>query len=107
MNLPETPKNFVILGPENKLIILDISQEKGIRFLFPISSTSKEYRDRFLKGVLVDFLSTRMYLQQNKLEEDELKDPNSYDWFTFMSKVTVEQESKGEKIELIGGLDLN
>lgn len=107
MNLPETSKNFVILGPENKLIILDISQEKGIRFLFPTEDTSKEYRERFLKGVLVDFLSTRMYLQKNELEEDELKEPNSYDWFTFMSKVTVEQEGKGENIELVGGMKLD
>jgi len=107
MNLPDSPKNFVLVGPENKRIILDISQEKGIRFLFPISETTKAYRERFLNGVLVDFLSTRMYLQQNNVEEDEKKDPNSYDWFTFMSDTTVKNERLGEKIKMIGGMDLN
>lgn len=105
MILPETTEKFAVIGPENKLIVLSVSQEKGIRFLFPITSTSKEYRERFLKGVLVDFLSTRLYLEENDLEKDEAKEINSYDWFTFMSKITVDKENKGEKIEVIGGIE--
>lgn len=106
MNLPESPKNFVVVGPEDKRIVIDLSQEKGIRFLFPITDTTKEYRERFLNGVLVDFLSTRWSLQQNNMEKDEAKEPNSYDWFNFMAKVTVDHEAQGEKIDLIGVMDL-
>ena len=106
MSLPDSHKNFVLTGPENNKIVLDVSQEKGIRFLFPINNVSKEYRERFLRGVLVDFLSVRMSLEQNNVEQDEIKDPNSYDWFTFMSDVTVKHENQGEKIDMIGILDL-
>ncbi len=107
MNLPENGANYVVDGPEDKKIILDISQEKGMRFLFPIKQTTKEYRERFLKGVVVDFLSTRLALQQNNLEKDEVKDPNSHDWFTFMVQVIEKEETENEGVELVGGLNLD
>ena len=107
IGLPEASKNFVILGPENKLIILDISQEKGIRFLFPTEDTSIAYRNRFLEGVLVDFLSTRLYLQQNDAEKDPENELNGYDWFTFMARVVEEREAKGEGVDLIGGMNFD
>ncbi|NME71432.1 hypothetical protein [Flammeovirga aprica] len=107
LSLPEESANFVLVAPENKLIMLNISQEKGIRFLFPTNETTKEYRERFLSGVLVDFLSTRLYLQQHQANEDEEMEPNSYDWFNFMAKVTTEREKEGEGVDLVGAMMLD
>lgn len=105
--LPEGSVEYVIHAPENKKIVMSISQEKGIRFLFPINTTKKSYLERFLKGIMVDFLATRLSLQQHDAPQDEEIDPNSYDWFTFMSRVIKANEEKGEEISLVGGLNLN
>jgi len=107
LHLPETSASYVIAGPENKKIILDLSQEKGIRFLFPVQSTSKTYRERFLRGALVDFLATRVALQQQQAPEDEPTEPNSYDWFNFMGRVIKKKETEGERIDRIGTLMLD
>ncbi len=106
MKLPETPVTFILHGPEEQKIVLEVSQEKGIRFFFPMKEVNKDYRNRFLKGVLVDFLSTRIYLEQHNAAQDEEQDPNSYDWFSFMARMIAQKEAEGESIEVIGGFNL-
>jgi len=98
MNLPDDGVTFVIDAPEEKRVLLDISQEKGIRFMFQVGNTTKEYRERFLKGVLVDFAANIIPLRQNEFPVDEKKEPNSYDWFNFMSEQVKEEEKAGEII---------
>lgn len=108
MKLPEQNACYVLDAPEEKKVILDISQEKGIRFLFPIDKVSQVYRERFLRGVMVDFIATIIPLKQHKVPLDEKLDPNSYDWFNFMSRVVKEKEST-ESLEghQIGTIDFN
>ena len=96
MLLPEQSASFVIEGPEEKKIILDLSQEKGIRFLFPMDNTTVEYRERFLKGAMVDLAATIIPIMQNKLPKDENTDPNAHDWFNFMARLVKEKELSGE-----------
>ena len=107
MQLPEQHVSYILAAPEGKYVVLDLSQEKGIRFLFPISGTSKEYRERFLKGALVDFLATMLPLKQQGVPLDEQTDPNSYDWFEFMGRVIKQKEEDGESIDQIGLMSLN
>lgn len=107
MKLPEEEVNYVIQAPESKKVILAISQEKGIRFLFPVQTTTKEYRERFLKGAMVDFLATRIPIQQNNYPKDEILDPNAHDWFNFMCEVVKKKEESGEVVDLIGGMNIN
>jgi hypothetical protein len=107
MKLPESNYTFAIHAPEAKKIILEISQEKGIRFLFPVKEVTKQYRERFLKGVLIDFLAFRLDLQKNDMPTDEKTDPNSYDWFSFMSRMVKDKELNNDKIEMIGSLERN
>lgn len=108
MRLPENHMTYVIDAPEEKKILLDISQEKGIRFLFPLDSTSKEYRERFLKGAMVDFIANIVPLKQANVPVDEEIDPNSYDWFTFMCRVVKQKEEEGELTKhQIGMIDFN
>ncbi|PHN08104.1 hypothetical protein [Flavilitoribacter nigricans] len=107
MTLPEEEKNFVLEAPEGKKVVLAISQEKGIRFLFPVNSTSREYRERFLKGAMVDFLATRIPIEKQQFPRDETTDPNSFDWFRLMSSVIRKQEASGETMQLIGAHTFN
>ena len=96
MKLPVDHSTYIINAPEEKKILLDLSQEKGIRFLFPIEDTTQEYRERFLKGAMVDFAATAIPLRQNNYPTDEKTDPSSYDWFNFMSRVLKQKEEEGE-----------
>ena len=96
MKLPVDHSTYIINAPEEKKILLDLSQEKGIRFLFPIEDTTQEYRERFLKGAMVDFAATAIPLRQNNYPTDEKTDPSSYDWFNFMSRVLKQKEEAGE-----------
>lgn len=96
MRLPEQHATYVIDAPEQKKVLLDISQEKGIRFLFPLNDANQAYRERFIKGVTVDFAATVIPLKHHNVPTDEKLEPNSYDWFNFMSKVVKKKETEGE-----------
>ena len=41
---------------------------------------------------MVDFAANIIPLRQHKVPVDEKMEPNSYDWFNFMSKVVKEKE---------------
>lgn len=106
--LPERNATYVIDAPEEKKVLLDISQEKGIRFLFPIDNTTQAYRERFIKGAMVDFVANILPLKQHNVPIDEKTEPNSYDWFNFMARVVQEKEAAGElKGHQIGLIEFN
>ena len=107
MHLPKNHVSYILAAPEGKYVVLDLSQEKGIRFLFPVENTTKEYRERFLRGAMVDFAATMLPLRQQNAPTDEVTDPNSYDWFNFMARMVKEKENKGETIDRIGIMNLN
>jgi hypothetical protein len=96
MKLPDNHVTYTLDAPEEKKVLLDISKEKGIRFLFNINDTSVEYRDRFIRGAVVDLIATLVLLKQNNLPTDEETEPNSYNWFNFMSRVVKQKEEDGE-----------
>ncbi len=100
--LPVEEKALVVHAPEDKNILLILSQEKGIRFLFPIKSTSRFYREQFLSAIRIDFLTLRLTLQEKQIPKDEANNFSGTDWFTQMIKITAENEEKGTLIETIG-----
>jgi len=79
-----------------------LSQEKGIRFLFPVNSTSRFYREQFLSALQVDFLSLRLSLQQQQIPKDEPTKQKSINWFKFMAKTTEENEKLGQMTKHVG-----
>jgi hypothetical protein len=83
--LPLQDKALSVIGPESKKILIVLSKEKGIRFLFPVQNTKRFYREQFLHALWVDFLAFRLSLQQQGVEKDEDKDYNPLDWFTNLS----------------------
>jgi len=100
--LPKNEKALLVHAPENKNILLILSQEKGIRFLFPIKSTSKFYREQFLSAMRVNFLTLRLTLQQQQIPKDSPNKLNGMDWFKSVTKVTEDNEKKGQLIKTIG-----
>ena len=100
--LPAQEKALVVNAPENKNVLLILSQEKGIRFLFPVKSTSRFYREQFLSAIRIDFLTLRLTLQEQQIPKDEPSSLNGANWFMLMAKTTAENESVGKRIETIG-----
>jgi hypothetical protein len=100
--LPAEEKALVVQAPENKNILLILSQEKGIRFLFPIKTTSRFYREQFLSAIRIDFLTLRLTLQEQQIPKDEPSSINGMEWFVMMVKATAQSESEGKQIETIG-----
>ena len=107
IKLPEDHVKYVLQAPENKKIFLDTSQQKGIRFLFPVITTSRTYRERFLQAVLSDLLVARLALQNREVPLDAEVAPNSHDWFQYIAEAVIQKEITGEEIELIGGIRAN
>ncbi|GJM61218.1 hypothetical protein [Persicobacter diffluens] len=105
MEYPEGSRSFLLLAPENKLVIMVISAEKGIRFLFPIRDTSKTYRERFLKGVVADLLSTRVELERAGVAKDEEGFSGNLDWFNFTCEMLEKQENGEGGVQVIGGME--
>lgn len=107
LRLPQEHSSYLIEAPEGKKVILSISQEKGIRFLFPVNGVNKTYIERFLRGALVDLLAHVVQLKHHNVPQDEIIDGNSFDWFNFMGRVITEKEQEGEKMSAIGMVDFN
>lgn len=86
IQLPQENSQLILVAPEGKKVVLDMSQEKGIRFMFPKLNTSSIYRERFLRGVLGDLLATRITFEQANIEKDIPNELNGYDWFNHLVK---------------------
>jgi len=103
--LPEKNYSIVLEGPNHKKIILDLSQEKGIRFLFSTENASKKYVNQVLEGIMINLIVLLKQLKDANVEKDPKREPNSYDWFTFMTDV-VKKEKNNDDLH-IGVVEFN
>lgn len=103
--LPKQEKALVVLAPEDKNMLIILSQEKGIRFLFPVKSTSRFYREQFLSAIRIDFLTLRLTLQEQQIPKDDATGQNGAAWFNAMVKTTKENENSGKIVTTIGSWD--
>jgi len=94
--LPAEEKSFVVKGPEYLDIVISVSQEKGIRFLFPKDKASIEYRSLLLSKIKTSFQAFQLLIEMKEAPKDEVTDSNGYDWFNFMSRVIEKKEKEGE-----------
>lgn len=97
IGLPDTRKELALIGPEEKPVILLLDPERGMLFLFPISTTDATYRRRFLT-VYRNWAKTVIgYLENNQqgLQLDP-RPPYGYpiEWFKRM-KLRLTNENPG------------
>ncbi len=96
--LPDEDKALPVIGPEQKNLLVVLSKEKGIRFFFPVNTTSRFYREQFLYAMNIDFLTYRLSLQQQEIEKEKRSEHDSYVWFNSERELTTEKEKQGIKI---------
>ena len=70
VRLPEEPMSFPVLGPEDGVFVLSLSQEKGIRLHFHDSATPV-YRNAVLAGLVgyAEFRRRTINLGESPLDE--------------------------------------
>ena len=107
VGLPEEDRTFPVKGPEYKTVLVSSSKEKGIRFHFPVKTTTKAYRERFLDQMKSCFISTQTILKTKNIPQEPPTDPNGYDWFKFMTSVLDEKTKAGKEndVAVIGALN--
>ncbi len=93
LDMPEEDTTYLLKGPKRGKIMLTISKEKGIRFLFPLKTTSPEYRDTILQFIAREMI-TAVFIFENHMAIYKEKDSESYEWFK-----TVKASMKQKNIE--------
>ncbi len=106
LGLPAEAETFPIEGPEGALFLLDISGEKGIRFLFPADRTSTAYRDAFWQvfSAYADFWNGAA--KGRGFARDPADGPAPMVWWARSSAAALAEERKGRRLDGFGALDL-
>lgn len=86
--IPINPETIPFEGPEEQLIILSVSEEKGIQLMFPESSCAPAYRDMFWKAFADYTEKIRNDVVSNNYPIDhEVEEDGPLGWFKFTLEV--------------------
>ena len=92
----------MLVGPENKTIILSASNKRGIMFHFNEQQVTKRYRVLFLKLFNSYVKDLKSYVVENKIELDVYSGSSPKNWWLNMNSELNAKESKGEIIQRVG-----
>ncbi len=101
VRLPEDLMSFPVLGPEDGVFVLSLSQEKGIRFHFH-DSASPVYRNAVLAGLVgyAEFRRRTLKLGESSLDEAAEWPPAA--WWSGNERVAAHMEGEGEPVQAVG-----
>jgi len=106
LELPEESAIFALEGPEQKLLLLNISSEKGIRFQFPLKGSSTAYRDAFWQV----FAGYAEFWKNAAVEKGFATDPagarSPLGWWLASAELTGREEAKGSSLSAFGATAL-
>ena len=102
VRIPEN-SDIPFIGPEHKLIIMNVSQEKGVKFLFPVNSCKGAYRDNFWKAMARFTKSFNEFAVEQKWEKDAPHETYSspLQWWKFAMKSAKNQEQEIKQFGLL------
>jgi hypothetical protein len=99
--VPDDLASFPVLGPDDQVFVLSVSQEKGIRFHFHESATPA-YRNTVLAGFVAYLGFRRRVVALTGAALDEPRDPSPAAWWGMMERVVADTEARGEPVEAVG-----
>jgi hypothetical protein len=106
LGLPAEPGTFPLEGPEGALLLLDVSQEKGMRFLFPVERTPRAYRDAFWQV----FAGYAEFWNAAASGKGFARDPASghppLQWWEEASGAARAEEGRGRRLDGFGTISL-
>ena len=97
--LPDELVTITVLGPDDQVIILSASEEKGVRFHFHQSATPA-YRERVLSGFVAHLAFLRRAITLSGSPLDASCDPQA--WWQAIEHVLADSERKGEPTTAVG-----
>jgi hypothetical protein len=102
IELPQEEFSIVLVGPENKTVILSASKKRGIMFHFGEQQVTKRYRILFLKLFNSYVKGLKNYIVENKIELDSYSGNSPKSWWVDMNDELDAKQSKGEVIRRVG-----
>lgn len=102
IELPEDEYSIVLVGPENKTVILSASKKRGLMFHFNEQQVSKRYRLMFLKLFNSYVSGLREYITENNIELDSYSGAKPADWWADLNKEIKAKVGKGEIVQRVG-----
>jgi len=106
LRLPEEAETFALEGPEGALVLFSVSQEKGLRFLFPVERTPHAYRDAFWQ-VFAGYAAFWNAAASGKgFARDPAGERTPLVWWEASSAAFRAQETSGRRLDGFGTLTL-
>jgi len=102
---PETEKKLFLIGPEYKSLLLCISKEKGIRFLFHQPSCNVDYRDRLLHLIERAMFSYKLMFELKNAEKDHPQNEEARKWLNFIDTALTKTSGNGKMESLEGFIE--
>jgi len=102
LELPDEEFSMVLVGPENKVVILSASKKRGVMFHFSEEQASSRYRTLFLKLFNTYVEGLRDYITQKEVKLDSYQGSSPKDWWADLNKDLNAKESKGEFVQRVG-----
>lgn len=99
--MPDDLVSHPAIGPDDKVLVLSASRQKGIRFHFH-ESAAPEYRERVLSGFVADAEALRQAVDIAGDPIDELSGSSPAAWWEAMEQVLGQMEARGEPVEAVG-----
>ncbi len=99
--LPDASVSHSVLGPDDQVLVLSASREKGIRFHFHESATPA-YRNQVLSRFVAYGEGLRRAVTLAGLPLDEPGASSPAGWWDAMERVVAEMEGRGEPVQAVG-----
>jgi hypothetical protein len=94
-------------APEDLVLILDASQEKGVRFFFPKENTSPKYRDNFLELFSGEMAKCREAFEGYQYPKDPVPDEGyPLAWWNLSKEMVEKYELEGKNLESFGSIEI-
>ena len=106
LRLPERSETFSLEGPEGALVLLSLSQEKGIRFLFPVTTTPHAYRDAFWQVFSEYAAFWNAAASGKKFTTDPVAGQTPMGWWEQASLAMKLEEERGARLTGFGTITL-
>ena len=102
VELPESPVNVPVAGPEDMQLILSVERERGIQFHFHVESTPPVLRDRFWHLYALYAEGLRDHAEKSGWPVDREEGRQSMPWWRLAKAVNTAPERAQDPVQAIG-----
>ncbi|MEA3336708.1 MAG: hypothetical protein U9R25_12410 [Chloroflexota bacterium] len=102
MSYPQELVIFPLQGPDRQMLVMSLSQEKGIRFHFDSEGCDPAYRDQFLEEYLDFVRAVRAGADLFEAELDGPREPRALTWWQQVMDELTSLEDDRDAVQAVG-----